>query len=155
AIQLPAGTMEPGETPLAAARREASEETGLGGLQLVAELGAAEDNLGPDAGAMTVTSALYTRPDASSPTWASVRYGLRVQVLDEVDDWLQIEYQEVNYEDADKPWYLLRGWVPAQVVAAQQIRHYFHFTVPSSTADRSAVQAAGRDYELAWRTFPV
>ena len=38
-IQVPAGTLEPGETPEAAAWREAREETGLDGLRLVRFLG--------------------------------------------------------------------------------------------------------------------
>jgi 8-oxo-dGTP pyrophosphatase MutT (NUDIX family) len=38
-IQVPGGTMEAGETPEAAALREATEETGLSGLKIVAFLG--------------------------------------------------------------------------------------------------------------------
>src|SRR5690348_7609122 len=38
-IQVPAGTIEPGEGPEVAVLREAFEETGLSGLKLVAPLG--------------------------------------------------------------------------------------------------------------------
>jgi 8-oxo-dGTP pyrophosphatase MutT (NUDIX family) len=38
-IQVPAGTMEPGETPEEAVLREAYEETGLGHLEIVSFLG--------------------------------------------------------------------------------------------------------------------
>lgn len=38
-IQVPAGTIEPGEAPAAAALREAREETGLAGLALACFLG--------------------------------------------------------------------------------------------------------------------
>ncbi len=42
-LQVPAGTVEAGETPAEAALREASEETGLAGLRIVRYLG--EDEL--------------------------------------------------------------------------------------------------------------
>lgn len=41
-IQVPVGTMEPGETPEAAVLREAFEETGLAGLEIVSFLGERE-----------------------------------------------------------------------------------------------------------------
>jgi 8-oxo-dGTP diphosphatase len=46
-IQMPAGTIEPGELPAAAALREASEETGLTGLRIVDYLGATEYDMRP------------------------------------------------------------------------------------------------------------
>lgn len=46
-IQLPAGTVKPDENVLAAARREATEETGLTHLQLVGVLGEAEFDARP------------------------------------------------------------------------------------------------------------
>lgn len=146
-IQLPAGTMEPGETPLVAARREAVEETGIGALQLVAELGAAADDYGPDHGVMSVTSTVHTRPWATSPTSASVRNGLRVRLLREADDWLQIEYRE---DIEGESFYIVRGWVPAHTVTQEQMRHYFHFEAPGGTPDRWVVQDEGHEYVAAW-----
>jgi len=46
-IQVPAGTMEAGETPEAAVLREAFEETGLAGLRIVRFLGRARIDLRP------------------------------------------------------------------------------------------------------------
>ena len=44
-IQVPAGTMEPGEAPAEAVLREVEEETGLANLRIVAFLGAVDMDL--------------------------------------------------------------------------------------------------------------
>lgn len=46
-IQVPAGSIQPGETPEEAALREASEETGLTGFEIVRKLGVAEYDISP------------------------------------------------------------------------------------------------------------
>lgn len=46
-VQVPAGTIEPGEAPEVAVMREAFEETGLHGLMMVGKLGAAHHDMRP------------------------------------------------------------------------------------------------------------
>jgi 8-oxo-dGTP pyrophosphatase MutT (NUDIX family) len=46
-IQVPAGTVDPGEDPADAAVRECWEETGLEGLRLIRKLGTAEYDITP------------------------------------------------------------------------------------------------------------
>jgi 8-oxo-dGTP diphosphatase len=53
-LQVPAGTMRPGETPEQAVLREAYEETGLPGLRIVRYLGAGEYDMRPFADAVHV-----------------------------------------------------------------------------------------------------
>lgn len=50
-LQVPAGTVKPGELPEHAVLREASEETGLGGLRIVQYLGTGEYDMRPYADA--------------------------------------------------------------------------------------------------------
>ena len=46
-VQVPAGTIKPGEAPEDAALREAAEETGVDGLRVVAKLGEADYDCSP------------------------------------------------------------------------------------------------------------
>lgn len=46
-VQVPAGSIRPGEDPAAAALREASEETGLGDLRVLRKLGEADYDITP------------------------------------------------------------------------------------------------------------
>ncbi len=46
-IQVPAGSIRPGETPETAALREAREETGLTGFKVVRKLGEIEYDISP------------------------------------------------------------------------------------------------------------
>ena len=46
-VQVPAGTVKPGEDPAAAALREAAEETGLTDLKVVRKLGEADYDISP------------------------------------------------------------------------------------------------------------
>ena len=46
-LQVPAGSIQPGETPEVAAIREASEETGLKGLRLVRKIGETQYDMAP------------------------------------------------------------------------------------------------------------
>src|SRR5436190_21336085 len=62
-IQLPAGTVEAGESAMVAALREAREETGLQNLVWGELLGEVREELGAGDGLMALTTPVYTRPD--------------------------------------------------------------------------------------------
>jgi 8-oxo-dGTP pyrophosphatase MutT (NUDIX family) len=63
-LQVPAGTMRPGETPPEAVLREAFEETGLPGLRIVRYLGAGEYDMRPYADAVHVRHYFHLAVDA-------------------------------------------------------------------------------------------
>ena len=65
-IQLPAGTIEPGEAPETAAWREATEETGLAEFANIMPLGFRDLDLGER---RVIVRPTFSRPDAGSFDW--------------------------------------------------------------------------------------
>jgi 8-oxo-dGTP pyrophosphatase MutT (NUDIX family) len=92
-IQLPAGTVETGEAPEAAALREAGEESGLRGLQLIRLLGRREEDLVIGDHYFARATTVYSRPDSSSFDWARLRSGLTVRALRRVDGFVQMTFE--------------------------------------------------------------
>ena len=93
-IQIPAGTVELGEAPEAAAIRETHEETGLHDVAIHQYLGRHEVVL-PDTRRMLHQSTrVYARPDRMSFNWIRLTRGLTVTVERHSGDFTQISYQE-------------------------------------------------------------
>jgi len=99
-IQIPGGSIEPGETPEFAALREAREETGLTDLSVAAFLGVAEYQLKVDVGPPHLRHFFHLEFSGRSPTsWdhierrpsnasKPVRFELRWEPLSSVQlDW--------------------------------------------------------------------
>jgi 8-oxo-dGTP pyrophosphatase MutT (NUDIX family) len=95
-IQIPAGTVEAGETPEAAAQREAREETGREGFTLRAYLGQMEERLPDGERVLLHEATVYSRPDQTSFDWARLRRGITVGALRQQANFTQVEY--VEYE---------------------------------------------------------
>ncbi len=71
-IQLPAGTVEEGETPEQAVLREAMEETGLSNLRLGSLLGRHEQALPENFHAVLRSTTVYSRADPMGFDWARI-----------------------------------------------------------------------------------
>lgn len=82
-IQLPAGTMEAGESARDAALREGEEETGLQGLVWGGLLGEERIELAPDKGVMAFSTPVTIRPDGATRSYVAgmMRRGIFVDVL--------------------------------------------------------------------------
>jgi len=76
-VQVPAGTVRPDELPADAVLREAAEETGLDGLEIVRFLGVAEYDARPYADAVHVRHFFELRVtgDDVPERWHSYEYG--------------------------------------------------------------------------------
>jgi 8-oxo-dGTP pyrophosphatase MutT (NUDIX family) len=133
-IQLPAGTVELGEDPSAAALREAQEETGLTDLTWGGMLGTVQEKLPAGRAIMALTTPVYTTPDLRSSARAQLRLGLVVELVRAAGDFLQVRFIENNrYPDPEYLTFELLGWVPAVSVTEEVIRHFAWFTAPAST----------------------
>lgn len=130
-IQLPAGTVEAGESAQVAAQREAQEETGLVDLVWGELVGEEREEIAPDLGVMSLTSPVYTRPDLSSLAMGTLRRGFAIEVVRGEGDFLQVRYHEQDrFSDPRYTSFDLLGWVPADTVAGTRIR-YFAWLTPT------------------------
>lgn len=150
-VQFPAGTMEPGETPEEAARREAWEETGLKQVTILQRLGERLEN--PPQGERVVIerTTVYGRPDVQSFDWAYLPRGAQVRVLRQVPGWTQITYEEVDrWPDPTYFTMVITGWVPNQALTSQRRRQFFLLSCDAETADRWTQHADWHEFELFW-----
>jgi 8-oxo-dGTP pyrophosphatase MutT (NUDIX family) len=150
-IQLPAGTVELGETPRAAALREAHEETGLAGLHMVAALGSAGDPLPPDHAVIAAPTQVYARPTTTSFDWAMLPRGIVVQVLRHAPGYVQVSYVEWDrLPDPQYATYTISGWAPATAVATTRHRHFFLLECQDETPPTWTVLDGVHTFTLFW-----
>ena len=151
-IQIPAGTVEPGEMPEQAALREGAEETGLPDLSICEHLGCQERRLPPEQRAILDTTTVYARPDVTSFGWVHIPRGIRVALTGRHADG----FSQVTYDEEDRypdPQYLtmsITGWVPDEALADTQKRDFFRLTCPAQTEETWTVFTDNHLFTLFW-----
>lgn len=152
AAQIPAGTVDPGEAPRAAALREAAEETSLvdfaGPPRL---LGVHEARMPDDRRFIAMDATVYARPDASSFDWIRVPAGVYVAVGRRQDGFTQVRYEEPD--DRRDPQYVsfqFTGWVSDDVLTDVRRRHFYHLVFEGETAERWSVYTDNHRFTLFW-----
>lgn len=136
-IQIPAGTVNFGETPEQAALREVEEETGLTSVRILEKLGVQEGKLPSNQRVIVEHTKVYSRPDLTSFDWAIFRPGIMVFVEREIDGFSQVVYLENDREP--NPIYVsmqIIGWVPDHTLADTRRRHFFLLEFSGQTEDR-------------------
>jgi len=152
-LQLPAGTVEPGETPDAAALREAGEETGLTRLRLVVKLGVEPVNA--PAGQAWLLRSLrplqQPHPRAAEAAQIIAR-AWPVTVEQRSGEYAHITYTErdLNHTPPAFEWYV-SGWVPTADLTAVQTRHFYHLEACAPTDPGWSLRAdRGHVFQFAW-----
>jgi 8-oxo-dGTP pyrophosphatase MutT (NUDIX family) len=153
-IQIPAGTVEDGETPEQAVIREVNEETGItpSSISIRQYLGCAEDRLPEGQGIIIESTKVYARPDLASFDWAHLRKGIPVVLSGRRADG----FSQVTYEELDRvpdPQYItmcITGWVPDDVLTNVRKRHFFHVEFHGYSQERWTVDADNHRFTLFW-----
>jgi len=151
-VQIPAGTVEEGESPEQAVLREAGEETGLAGFSILRYLGCAERELPAGQRVMARSTTVYARPDVTSFDWARLRRGIPVVLTGRSAGG----FTQVTYEEPDRvpdPQYVtmcITGWVPDEALADTQRRHFFLLAFNGQTDERWTVFSDNHTFTLFW-----
>jgi 8-oxo-dGTP pyrophosphatase MutT (NUDIX family) len=112
--------VEPGEKPERAVLREAAEETGLGELVLLANLGSQDEPPPPGHLRVMAPTPVYSRPDPNSFDWARFRSGTPVRFLRREGHFCQVSYEESDrWPDPQYTTYQITGWVPMKILRAR------------------------------------
>ena len=150
-IQIPAGTVEPGETPEQAVLREVSEETGLENLILSKNLGAEDESLPPDCRVILEPTRVYARPDLESFDWAFIRPGITVTAERRMAGFTQIKYQEPDrLPDPQYTTLLIQGWVPDTALTDTRRRHYFQLGCQQDSPNSWVIKADNHVFSAFW-----
>lgn len=150
-IQIPAGTVEAGEEPEAAAMRETTEETGLGDFAALRYLGSVDEMLPETRRIIAENTKVYAQPDPSSFDWAQLRRGLVVHLERQVPGFAHVTYEE--WDRVADPRYIsyqITGWVPEQTLAEIRRRHFYHLEYHAPTPERWVVETDNHHFELFW-----
>ena len=152
-IQIPAGTVEDGETPDTAVMREVYEETGLRGVKIDKSLGCIENELEENERIVAKTTQVYTNPSLSSNVYKEeLTRGLTVNYNSTHAGFTHVSY--VEYESVSDPSRIrcnITGWVPSENLSPRKTRYFFRLTALEETAEEWEVKGdRGHIFTLFW-----
>ena len=126
-IQIPAGTIEEGESIIESAIREMYEETGINRNEIenIEELDTKLNELLEHEVIIEKESNIFSRSREDSINWIKIRKGITVNKIREQTGYSLIEYREWNNEiEKDYFTYEICGWINSDNISHNKIRNF-------------------------------
>lgn len=152
-IQLPAGTVELGESVEAAVIREVAEETGLENVQIEGNLGQIQLNLPENEKIIARVTKLFDAPasDASSVGGFGLDRGSLVTVQKIHDSFAEVISDPLDLSQSPPVRVNgVRGYVRRSLLAGTAERHFFHLTLTGPAPDQFESFTDGVRFRCFW-----
>jgi len=149
-IQLPAGTIEVGETPEAAVLREVREETGLTAVEIVAHLETLDQVLEGGDCVLTEYYALEVEPGDGGRIVGRYTRGTPLRLIEVDHDYAHVWHVFRIKDGVSVPHPSYTGWLPSRYLTDRVRRHFFHLKLTAPTPDRWSIEADRHTFELYW-----
>lgn len=152
-LQVPAGTVEVGESVEAAVLREAAEETGLRKLETVRPLVHFPEDLPAGQYLILRMTKIFSEPayDASSEGYGLTR-GSPVLVKEYVGDFAAVLTDPLDHsQEPARRVSGVSGYVRRSLLTRQVTRHLFHLSCGEETDEQWSVFTDGIMFEAQWR----